>query len=557
MPEVEGGARDEAAAHDAALPLDWMIESEGVARESEPLDDGLGPARLIAVSVGLADDAEIARVRGWLEAMASRAQRRSNAGDEAAARSLLALIDPDWTSRTQDEGTASSEGGAPPGAGLVVTQHAVVAVQSYLRTGDVGQGIAMMDAALSAARAERADGVEAALLPFLAQACIAAGACDRAAKLLRRCAEVRAGLGAFDAVGVEVLASTVEVALLVAQGHGAQAAAAAARAIERAGSDGWARAMTVALCADPLMTTELPGAPAWDPATLHEVSAELVASERAWAVAAATLGAARHLLQNGRSGEVLDVVSAPDGSAGEAVRNALDRARCLVVEAGARAAGGDAHTAAGLAQDADGQLASLGAVRWQIEALLMLGSIEDGDVGAQAIASALELSTLPSSVHGALDAQYEVLWAKRPPMCVEVIGTRRITVGDRPIELGDKAEQLFLSVLLEGPSGAHWETVASWLWPDENEMGKLKSRVSSTTNLARKALGSEAWRLERVGPVLRVNRIGLTCDLDVERSSFERSGTSATAGDALLPGWSELGWVEDLELDRRDRLDQR
>jgi len=201
-----------------------------------------------------------------------------------------------------------------------------------------------------------------------------------------------------------------------------------------------------------------------------------------------------------------------------------------------------------------------GARLWLIEGLLALGALAaegdvDVDLAADAYARAHEVTCALDHVGAALAAG---LWARdAPAMQVSVIGTKEVTVGGVPVRLGDRPEQLVLAVLLAGPSGAHWESVATWLWPDEADAGKLKSRVSSATNLARKGLGAQAWRLARDASLLRVHRLGLEVDLDAEAEQFDATGVvPVTASDPVLPMWAEVEWVVDVEERRQERFDR-
>lgn len=452
------GARsgDGASADPVDPPLEWMIAGDDVGRRADQLGDAPGPARLLAAALGLADDDESAHLVGWLGHVAARATTRGDAHGARLALHLRASIEEgrDVVGDAEAPSGVPSAGSVVPADGgvpsLVVSEAAVQAARRYIGTGHVTEGISSLQAALSAAHVEQSDGIEAALLPFLAHAHVAVGDNARAEVLLRRADEVRARLTPPEA-------------------------AAAGR---------------VAQAVDP---------------------------------------------------------SRPLGDWRGSGPNVVDRARARIVEA--RAAESDPEVAAVLAATAAEDLAHGGALRWQVEALLCLAEHQAGDAAAATLSDAYRLSGGGTRPDHGVDPAFEPLWAVRPPMRVELLGGKRITVGDEELQLGERADQLFISVLTAGPPGAHWETVASWLWPDETDLGKLKSRVSSTTNLTRKALGAEAWRLERDGPLLRVLRLGLTLDLDEEREVL-RAGGAIDVDVAVLPPWSEMEWVEDLEVQR-------
>ncbi len=155
-------------------------------------------------------------------------------------------------------------------------------------------------------------------------------------------------------------------------------------------------------------------------------------------------------------------------------------------------------------------------------------------------------------------ALVDAAWLAVPELEVQVVGGRAVRCGGDEYDLGSKGEQLFLALLVAEHESVHWETVAAWLWPDEVDPDKLKSRLTSMTNLTRKALGPQAWRLQREGTLLRVSRRRLTLDLDRMLIAAGDAATVPPPFDdrALLPGWNDLEWVDDARWRIRDRFDE-
>lgn len=214
----------------------------------------------------------------------------------------------------------------------------------------------------------------------------------------------------------------------------------------------------------------------------------------------------------------------------------LGRARRDVLEAQCRHGLGEVDVAQALVGDAVIELDAVGARLAAIEARLV-GAQFGGDQGTRWMAEADHLSDDSSLI--------DQLWHRQAELRIQVLGGFEVSGVDGDRTMSDRVAQLVAAVILADEAGVHWEVLASWLWPDEWDDKKLKSRVTSTTNLARKALGPDAWRLQREGPLLRFARRGLVVDLFEAGGSLPGEGVDLGARGGLLPAWSELEWVQD------------
>lgn len=97
---------------------------------------------------------------------------------------------------------------------------------------------------------------------------------------------------------------------------------------------------------------------------------------------------------------------------------------------------------------------------------------------------------------------YARVWSHRPVVVVTTGPAPSVVAGNRALPLRGRPLQLVAEVAGAGPGGLHWERLAARLWPDEGDPARLRSRITTTTADARKALGAEAWRLRREGPTL-------------------------------------------------------
>jgi DNA-binding SARP family transcriptional activator len=112
---------------------------------------------------------------------------------------------------------------------------------------------------------------------------------------------------------------------------------------------------------------------------------------------------------------------------------------------------------------------------------------------------------------------------------------------------------LFL-LALAGSDGIHAEQLAEQLWPDARVDHKhLLARVRTLLWDARDGLGADSWRLERVGPVVRLDLTGVPFDLADSRTAARQALTSPDPSTAptivqqlqrpLLTRWAYEEWV--------------
>jgi tetratricopeptide (TPR) repeat protein len=109
---------------------------------------------------------------------------------------------------------------------------------------------------------------------------------------------------------------------------------------------------------------------------------------------------------------------------------------------------------------------------------------------------------------------------------VEVLGPGAVRVGGVPAVFGSTKSLLLVCSLATAPSGAlHWEALVDRLWPSASPD---RARASLRTALweARRALGPEAWRLERRGDLVRFERDGVAVDLLDALDEAERLATA-------------------------------
>ena len=112
------------------------------------------------------------------------------------------------------------------------------------------------------------------------------------------------------------------------------------------------------------------------------------------------------------------------------------------------------------------------------------------------------------------DPAFQVLWASRPSLRLEVLGRCNIAIGDRAVRFRtSKAETLVLMLALAGGRGIEADHLVRVLWADASR-SKAASNLSTATYDARQALGSEAWRLHRSGSQLWLDLDGAFVDLD-------------------------------------------
>ena len=232
--------------------------------------------------------------------------------------------------------------------------------------------------------------------------------------------------------------------------------------------------------------------------------------------------------------------------------NPLERGRTLIVHARAQQGLGAADATATASREAVELLAGTGAQWFLVEALLLLAEAEPERAEAL-LGQARDLT--------AGDAAYARQWATRPTLHLEVLGTPRLLVGGRPLELkSTKTHKLLFCLALAGPRGREVDALAELFWPDANDPA---SNITTATWDARRGLGLESWRLHRDGSRLALDITGARFDLDeMAAQAASPPPTSAPAArhlawrDAVtrlalpvLPAWAFEEWV--IEADSR------
>lgn len=516
------------------LPLDWMDDVEGLARPAELLDRGPGAPLILAASLGLASRHGRTLISSWLEGVGARAAARCDENASRLAGELRDLLEPDRGAVASAEGdcaaTGCTDGAGHPAAELGMVALAADAAGSYLARGHVTESLPQIEGAIARAQLARSAGIEALLRILAAHAHLARGDSELVERELGRATDA----GPADAPPVEaVLGAAVRGTWQAGCGDLEAAAKTFSDGSLALDKNAWDGALIAAFEADALAKTR----PSHYASLAAAAGDTLDEAGLSWASEVARRARKRSLAEAGQIDQALARVSDDDPVTTEQARTATVSARVL-------SESGGAHEAQTLLRKAIDLLGRAGATVSLVEALLALSRIADTEESSDVAARADALSSE--------DPLFAQAWRAVPALEVSVVGGKSMNWGTTPIQLGEKPEQLFLSVLLAGPAGAHWETVAMWLWPDEVDMGRLKSRVSSTTSLARKGLGTQAWRLVREGPILVVRRRRLELDLDVEQAETARSGRApASGGGPLLPAWADLEWVQGAELSRR------
>jgi tetratricopeptide (TPR) repeat protein len=115
------------------------------------------------------------------------------------------------------------------------------------------------------------------------------------------------------------------------------------------------------------------------------------------------------------------------------------------------------------------------------------------------------------------DPAYRVLLTSRTPLRIDAFGRGRILVGDRQVKFPTRhAEAAVFLLALSGYDGVNTETLAERLWPNVAS-SVWPGRVRTLLWQIRRALGDEAWRLQRDGAVVRLDLAGANFDVDEAR----------------------------------------
>lgn len=130
-----------------------------------------------------------------------------------------------------------------------------------------------------------------------------------------------------------------------------------------------------------------------------------------------------------------------------------------------------------------------------------------------------------------------------------------------------RAEALVYALVIASERGLHWEELASRLWADVSSK-RASSRLRTALWDARRALGPDAWRLERVKDIIRFDSQGICVDFfDMEvRSKDVLSQDLVDRGaitqliahleKGLLVPWAYEDWVQEEDRGREALVDQ-
>jgi hypothetical protein len=232
----------------------------------------------------------------------------------------------------------------------------------------------------------------------------------------------------------------------------------------------------------------------------------------------------------------------------------VESARCLLV-AGELEVERDPKHAAERVATAAATFRTFGARYWEARSLRILSRVRPGaSASSRRRADRLDLS----------DAAYELLRAPSHCFEVRVLGAPAVLIDDQLVEFPTARSELLVYMLaVAGPAGVHTEVVAERLWP---EADPNRSAASLRTALwqARRALGSEAWRLSRRRALLTLDLADRPCDLVEIAATLRRDDApiaelrraSAQLEQPVLSPWRFEEWVSELD-DERTRLADR
>jgi tetratricopeptide (TPR) repeat protein len=166
------------------------------------------------------------------------------------------------------------------------------------------------------------------------------------------------------------------------------------------------------------------------------------------------------------------------------------------------------------------------------------------------------------SLHAA-DPAYALVRG-RPLVTVRTLGAGGVDVEGAPIPFTSTKSFLLVCALATSSGAMHWETLADRLWPDV-ELDRARASLRTALWEARRALGSEAWRLHRHSELVLFELDGVTVDLhEVRDEAAEvlgkevgadaRRAVEARLEHEVLPIARYDEWVMALERDRRALL---
>lgn len=156
------------------------------------------------------------------------------------------------------------------------------------------------------------------------------------------------------------------------------------------------------------------------------------------------------------------------------------------------------------------------------------------------------------------DPAYASIVDRRSTLAVNVVGRADVIIDGAAVRfLTVHAKLLVLALAIAGASGLHAEDLIERLWPDV-ALHTGRHRLRTALWDARRALGSEAWRLIRERDRLLLDLSAADFDLARLRDDVKRWGSDSRSDDgnrvlaslatledeALLPPWRDLDWVQ-------------
>lgn len=188
--------------------------------------------------------------------------------------------------------------------------------------------------------------------------------------------------------------------------------------------------------------------------------------------------------------------------------NAMERAWILLALAQCRRHAGQLNQARAVLNEALG-LAAEAHSRWVQACVARLLTDVDTERREEWRRRAIELMDR--------DPAYRRLLTSNTPLRIDAFGRGRILVGDKPVKFATRhAEAAVFILALAGDDGVNSETLAERLWPNVAS-SVWPGRVRTLLWQIRRALGDESWRLERDGPVIRLDLAGARFDVEEAR----------------------------------------
>lgn len=257
-----------------------------------------------------------------------------------------------------------------------------------------------------------------------------------------------------------------------------------------------------------------------------------------WAVRAQAV-AARHTMNLDASQELLLRVLARD-------QNAIERGRTLLELGLSMLAAGDRAGAAGWLDEAHAELNSSGADYWLARTLVAQAAAHPAG-GAQLRERAYSLAPEPDPAWVAL--------VSAGSLEIRVLGESVVAVDGKQVAFRSRhAEHAVYALAVAGERGLESGALVERLWPGSTPETSAR-RLRSAIWAARKALGSEGWRLHRRKDRWVLEEIGARINLAEVRAVAEAAlaGSDREAAreaiealsSPLLPAWAYEDWVQE------------